>query len=542
MTAGNGGKQPGGAGEDVAFVPPPRKQATAALICVLLCMFLCAVCQTLVATILPLIVADLGGFERYTWAATSYLVAATLAYPIVGSLSDVFGRRRFLVAGIAVFLLGSLLVGASRSMEEVIAFRAIQGVGGGIVMTCCYVSIADLFAPAERGKYQGMIAAVYGVASLIGPLLGGVLADLISWKGAFLCIGLAGVPLLWLAVRTYPHSKRPTLPRKLDFPGMVLLALAVVPILSALSVGGVQYEWTAPEVIVPLIFGLVMAAVLLAIESKAELPIIPLGIFAHRAVALALLTMFLISLGLHGSVLMLPLYFQSVIGASVPASGALLVPMLIAIVVGGIVSGQMISRMNGGYRAQAMFHTGLFAAGMYLLSTIDRRTTLLVTEAYVVIAGIGIGGIVSTLSLAVQNSVPHAVVGAATSALQFFRSLGGMMGMAVLGAIMTRSFAARLDASVPDDIVGALSAEQFERLKAEPDALINPDAAESLAANLWAARSDGPKLAERLLNALESALTSALNDVFALVAILASLALFLAFFLRVPSHPRASET
>ena len=542
MTAGNSGEPPGAEAEEGVFTPPPAQQAKSALICVLLCMLLGALCQTLVATLLPLIVTDLGGFERYTWAATSYLVAATLAYPIVGSLSDVFGRRRFLIAGIAVFVLGSLLVSASRSMDEVIAFRAIQGIGGGIIMTCCYVSIADLFAPAERGKYQGLIAAVYGVASLIGPVLGGVLADLISWKGAFLCIGVAGLPLLWFTVRTYPHSKRPARSRKLDFPGMFLLALAVVPILCALSVGGVQYEWTAPEVIVPLIFGSIMAAVFRAVESRAELPIMPLAIFAHRAVAPALLAMFLVSLGLHGSVLMLPLYFQSVVGTSASSAGALLVPMLVAIVVGGIVSGQMISRMDGGYRAQAVFHTGLFAAGMYLLSTIDRRTSLLVTEAYVVIAGVGIGGVVSTLSLAVQNSVPHAVVGAATSALQFFRSLGGMMGMAILGAAMTRSFSARLDASVPDDVVGALSAERFERLRAEPDVLIDPVAAESLAASLGAARPDGPELAGRLLDALESALASALSDVFAIAAVLGSLALLLMLFLRVPRHPEAPAT
>ena len=510
VTAEERGEQPGAEAEESVFTPPPAPQAKAALICVLLCMLLAALCQTLVATLLPLIVGELGGFERYTWAATSYLVAATLAYPIVGSLSDVFGRRRFLLAGIAVFVVGSLLVGVSRSMGEVIAFRAVQGLGGGIVMTCCYVAIADLFAPAERGKYQGLIVAVYGVASLIGPVLGGVLADLISWQGAFVCIGLAGLPLLWFTVRTYPHWKRPARSGKLDFAGMILLALALVPTLSALCIGGVQYDWTAPEVMVPLVFGAIMAAAFLVVESRAELPIMPLAMFAHRTVASALLAMFLISLGLHGSVLMLPLYFQSVVGASATASGALLVPMLVAIVAGGVVSGQMISRMDGGYRAQAAFHTGLFAAGMYLLSTIDRRTSLLVTEAYVVVAGVGIGGVVSTLSLAVQNSVPHAVVGAATSALQFFRSLGGMMGMAILGVVMTRSFAARLDASVPDGVVGALSAERLERLKAEPDAL-------------------------------ESALASALTDVFALVAILASLALFLAFLLRVPSDPEAED-
>ena len=504
----------------------------AALVCVLLCMFLGALSQTLVAAILPAIVAELGGFERYTWAATSYLVAATIAYPIVGSLSDVFGRRRFLIAGTLVFVLGSLLVGVSQSMDQVIAFRAIQGIGGGIVMTCAYVSIADLFAPDERGKYQGLIVAVYGVASLVGPLLGGVLADLTSWKWAFLLLGMAGVPLLWVTARTYPEAKPSARPGRLDFPGMVLLVLAVVPVLGALSVGGVQYAWTAPEVVVPLTLGLILAGVFLVVESKAAFPIMPLGMYSHRVLALAVLAMLLMSLGLHGSVLMLPLYFQSVFGANASGAGALLVPMLLAMVLGGIVAGQMLSRMNGGYRAQALVHTSLFAVGMYLLSEVDRGTSLLVFEACAAVAGIGFGGAVSTLSLAVQNSVPHAVVGAATSALQFFRSLGGMMGMAIPGAAMTRSFASQLEASVPDGVREALSAERLERLKAEPAPLVDPDAAERLQASL------GPELAGELLDALEASLASALQGVFALVAALTALAFVVVLFLRVPADPR----
>ena len=528
--------------EEEVFVPPPRRQATAALICVLLCMFLAALCQTLVATMLPLIVADLGGFERYTWAATSYLAAATIAYPIVGSLSDAFGRRRFLVAGMAVFILGSVLIGLSASINQVIAYRAIQGVGGGMIMTCCYVSIADLFAPGERGKYQGMIAGVYGVASLIGPLLGGVLADLISWNGAFILIGLAGIPLLWFTARTYPAPKPSVRPGKLDLAGMVLLALAVAPLVSSLSIGGAQFGWAAPQVVLPLAFGLVMALVFLAVEAKAAFPIMPLKIYSYRVVCVALLAMFLMSLGLHGSVLMLSLYFQAAHGASAALSGALLIPMLIAMVAGGIVSGQMISRMNGGYRAQAVAHTGLFAGGMFLFSGIGPDTSLLISEICVVIAGVGFGGAAGALSLAVQNSVSHSIVGAATSALQFFRSLGGMMGMALLGAALTGGFALRLDASVSDSLRDRLSAGRIEQLKAEPDALVDAGAAESLRADLEALGPDGPELARQLLDSMEWALAGALNGVFALVAGLAALAFVSTLLLRVPVHSKPPET
>lgn len=528
-------------GNDGGFAAPPKRQAKAALICVVLAMSLGALSQTLVAAILPLIVADLGGFDRYTWAATSYMVAATVAFPVVGSLSDVFGRRRFLMAGMTVFILGSLLVGMSASIEQVIAFRAIQGLGGGTVMTCCYVAIADLFPPAERGKYHGLIGAVYGMASVAGPVLGGVVADLISWEWAFLLIGLAGVPLVGLIARIYPRSSRPVRRGKLDYAGMVALALAVAPLLLAISSGGVHYAWTEPEIILPLAFGLVMAAIFLVIESKAASPIMPLGIYADRVVSLALLLMFLVSLGLYGCVLFLPLMFQSVHGASATASGTLLIPMLLAMALGGVAAGQLLSRMGGGYRIQAAVHTGLMALGMYLMSTIRQDTSLLVCEIWIVIAGLGFGGAIATVSVAVQNHVPFQTVGVATSALQFCRSLGGMLGLAVLGVVLSRRFASRLDASAPDSVRAALSPAQYERLKAEPDALLDPSAAESLRTDLGASGSDGPQVAELLLDTLERALADALNDVFVLVAALTAVSFGIALFFRAPGDPAAAD-
>ena len=522
------------------FSPPPKQQAMAALTCVVLAMSLGALSQTLVATTLPLIVADLGGFDRYTWVATSYMVAATVAFPVVGSLSDAFGRRRCLVVGITVFILGSFLVGLSASIEQMIAFRTIQGLGGGTVMTCCYVALADLFPPEERGKYHGMIGAVYGVALVAGPLLGGIVADLASWEWAFLLIGIAGIPLVCLTAWIYPASNRAARSGKLDVAGMVTLALALVPILLALSSGGVHYAWTAPEIILLLTFGLIMAAIFLIIESRAASPIMPLDIYADRVVSVALLVMFLVSLGLYGCVLFLPLFFQSVQGASATASGTLLVPMLFSMALGGIITGQMLSRMGGGYQGQAVANTGLMALGMYLISTIEPDTSLLVCEVYIVIAGLGFGGAVATLSVAVQNSVPFESVGVATSALQFCRSLGGMLGLAVLGVVLSRRFASWLDASTPDSVKAALSPAQYEGLKADPDALVDPSAAEALRADLQASGPDGSELAELLLEALQQALAGALNDVFLLVAALTALSFAFALLFRVPPDAGAA--
>ena len=521
---------------DRDFVALPRRLVVLSMACVMLAMFLAALSQTVVATLLPLMVADIGGFERYTWAVTSYFVAATVAYPIVGRLSDIHGRKRSLVVGMAIFIVGSALVGISASMIQVAAFRAIQGIGGGVVMTCCYISIADLFRPEDRGKYHGLIGAAFGVASVAGPILGGVVVENLSWHWAFILIALAGVPVLALTAATYPaHRRIPENPR-LDLCGMTTLVLAVLPILFALSLGGVHYGWNTPQIIGLLAFGLVMSAVFVFIETRASAPIMPLGIYADRVVSLAVVVTLLTSLGLYGGVLFLPLFFQVVLGVSAVASGNLLVPMLLGMVGGGIISGQLLSRTGGYYRAQALAGTGLMALGMYLLSSINEPTGtgLLVSVLYTLVAGLGFGGTVATFSVAVQNTVPFAVVGAATSALQFFRSLGGMLGIAVLGAVMARSFYLRLDETIPDHVREALPPGELNALRNRPTALDDRFTTESLTSHIAETRSDGHALAEILRDSSISALAGSLNDVFSIIAAVTALSFVCAFFFRVP--------
>ncbi len=276
-----------GASADQDFVAPPPRLVMPAMICVMLAMFLAALSQTVVATTLPLMVVDLGGFERYTWAVTSYIVAATVIAPIAGRLSDIHGRKRFLIVGMAVFIAGSWLVGVSTSMTQVVAFRILQGIGGGVVMTCCYVSIADLFRPEDRGKYHGLLGAAFGVASVAGPVLGGLVAERLSWQWAFILIALAGIPILALIAKNYPARGRAAKTPRLDLPGMVALALAVVPLLLALSLGGVRYGWDTPQIIGLLAFGLAMSGLFVVLETKASVPVMPLGIYADRVVGVA---------------------------------------------------------------------------------------------------------------------------------------------------------------------------------------------------------------------------------------------------------------
>ena len=319
----------------------------AALVCVGLAMFLAALAQTVVASIVPLIVADLGGFDRYTWPSSSYLVAATVAYPIVGRLSDIYGRRAFLIAGIALFIAGSALVGFSGSMNQVIGFRALQGLGGGAVMTCCYVSIADLFPPEDRGKFHGVLGALYALATVVGPVMGVFVAEWLSWQYSFLFIALAGLPVLLLTARRFPRPR--ALPRQwdLDYPGMAALALAVTAVVVALSSAEVSHAWYAPQVAGLLAFGLAMAALFVAVESRARSPIMPLGIYRNPAVAVAVVVTLLTSVGLHALVLFLPLYFQLALGVSATQAGTMLMPMLLGIVLGAIVAGQLLSRAGG---------------------------------------------------------------------------------------------------------------------------------------------------------------------------------------------------
>ena len=561
--SGNGGHADGSRGsEDVIeagqaaaaeagdFAPPPRRQVALSMACVGLAMFLAALSQTVVASIMTSIVADLGGFDRYTWPATSYLVAATVAYPIVGRLSDIYGRRMFLIAGIATFIVGSALVGVSGSMNQVIGFRALQGIGGGVVMTCSYVSIADLYRPEDRGKFLGVLGAVYAVATVVGPVMGAFVADWLSWHWVFLFIALAGVPVLALTGRIYPRANSLSLRPGLDYPGMAALVLAVVPVALALSSVGVLYPWDAPLGIGLLAFGLAMAALFVVIESRSRSPIMPLEIYRHRAVVVAVIVTLLTSVSLHGFVLFLPLYFQVALGVSVTQAGTMLAPMLLGMVVGAILAGQLLSRTGGHYRIQGLVSTALMAAGMYLFSTLSdgggfaEGSPVLFSQIYLIVTALGFGGVVATLSVVVQNAVPFRNVGVATAALQFCRSLGGMIGLAATGAVMVQSFRSGTRTMVPENVRAALPEGLLDSVREDPRALLDPATTQSLKETVAGTGSGDAAVADHLLNSLRLALTEAMGDVFTMLWIAVALSFAVALFLSVrpdTNHRSASN-
>jgi EmrB/QacA subfamily drug resistance transporter len=402
-------------------------------------MFLAALDQTIVSTALPTIVGDLGGLEHLSWVVTAYLVASTASTPLYGKLGDTLGRKPVFQAAIVIFLTGSLLSGAAQSLDQLIVFRALQGAGAGGLMVGAQSIIGDIVPPRERGRYMGFIGGVFAVSSVAGPLLGGFFVDNLSWRWVFYVnLPLGILALVVVATRLHlPHSRDARKP--VDWLGFALLTGAVGSLILMASWGGSQYGWGSPTII-----GLGAAAVTLAIafffrERSAADPLIPPRLFSSRVFDVANATGFIVGLGMFGALTFLPLYLQVVRGATPTNSGLLMIPLMGGLLTASILSGRWISA-HGRYRAFPIAGTAILTVGMALLTTLDAGTSKLVSSVFMVIIGIGIGLVMQVLVLVVQNDAPPGDMGVATSTAQFFRSIGGSVGVAIFGAI----FASRL--------------------------------------------------------------------------------------------------
>ena len=492
----------------------------------MLALFVASLDQTVVGTAIPRIVADLGGFDRFTWITSAYIVASTTAVPIVGRLSDLYGRKVFYIGGIVVFLVGSVLSGFSQSMNQLIAFRAIQGLGGGTMMALAFVTVGDLFPPADRGKYQGFVAAVFGLSSVIGPTLGGVITDTLSWNWIFFINLPIGIPVAILFVLFFPSGRQNVASRRLDVVGMSLLVLSVSSLLVALSWGGVQYAWASVQVVGLLIVAVASTAMFVFVELRIVNPIMPMGIYRDRVVGLSLIAVFCTGFGMFGGIMFIPLFFQGVLGASATSSGSFLTPMMLGMVFGATISGQTLSRLGGHYRTQGLVGLGIMATGMFLLSGMTATTSFGQAVVYLVITGFGIGTTFPTFTIAVQNAVPYSQLGVVTAANQFYRSIGGALGLAILGSIMARRFADGLDARISPDLRESVPVETLAGISNNPQALVNPDALEELR------ESVSPEIADQLLDVLRSSLATAIGDLFLIAMATALVALVATAFLK----------
>ena len=499
----------------------------------MLALFLAALDQTIVATALPSIVLDLGGFDRLTWITMAYLVASTTSVPIAGRLSDMYGRKWFFVIGIVIFLVGSVLAGLSQSMGQLIAFRALQGIGGGVMMANAFTTIADIFPPKERGKYMGFMTGVFGVAAILGPLLGGLITDGLSWHWIFYVNVPIAIPVLYLFIKYFPDVHVPRGKHKIDYPGMLLLIAGVVPLLIGLAWADVEYAWGSPQVLSALIFGGVMLVVLVWWETKAEEPIIPLQMFKNRIIAVSLFVTFLTGFAMFGAIIFIPLYFQAVLGASASASGTFLTPMMLGMVFGATISGQAMSRLGGHYRRQGVLGLIVMLAGAGFLSQIDSSTSRLAATGMIVLFGFGMGTTFPLYTIAIQNTVPRHMMGIATSSSQFFRSIGGTIGLAIFGSFMVSRYTDGLKDAFTGEAARAYDAGLLTSVAENPQALIDPKALVELEMTLANSIDGGGDLVGEVLNGLQASLAEAISNVFLFVFVILVIALIATTQLKV---------
>ena len=446
-------------------LPPRRKLAI--LGAILLTMFLASLDQTVVGTALPRIVTDLNGASLYAWVVSSYLLSSTVTVPIYGKFSDVFGRKVMLIIGVCLFLAGSWLSGASQNMAELVAFRAVQGLGAGALFPIVMAIIGDLYSPRERGRFQGLFGAVFALSFIVGPFIGGWITDHISWHWVFYVnvpFGVASLAVLATVLPSAPHRQASI--RELDYLGIVLFTAGVVPFMLGLTnkgnvnSSGQLASWTDPDVGGLIVIGLVILMVFLFAESRAKEPIIPLDLFRQRDYAVSMAAVFAFGIAMFAAVIFMPRFYQTVRGISATASGYYIWPLLVGLMGGSIGTGILISRL-GRYKWIMTAGAVVMLIGGFLMTHLTAGVLDWELWTWMLILGLGIGPAMAGFTVVVQNSVSPNRLGVATSTLTFLRQIGASVGLAAAGTIFSSSFAGRLpttlyEAGVPQPLISQL--------------------------------------------------------------------------------------
>lgn len=412
-------------------------------------LFLAAIDTTIVATALPSMVGDLGGVDQLSWVVVAYLLTSTASTPLWGKLSDLYGRKPMFQATIVVFIVGSVVAGAAQTMNQLIAFRALQGIGGGGLFAVTFAIIGDIVPPRQRGRYFGYFTAVFAGAGIIGPLVGGFFVDNASWRWIFyinLPIGIVALMTTALALRIEPQRRA----AQVDYLGALFLVGSVVAVTLVTFWGRSEYAWTSATILLLSAGGAVLAIAFVLWEQRVEEPILPMRLFANKVVRVTLTLSFLGGTALYAGTVFLPVYLQGVVGVSATSSGLLLSPMMLGVSVGSVATGRITTR-TGRYKLWVVLGFALLSANLGYLSTIDTGTTRLAIGTAMVVQGLAIGAMMPVFTTATQNAVEPADIGSGTSAVQFTRSLGGSLGVAMFGA----AFAARLTDRLTDIGAGA---------------------------------------------------------------------------------------
>ncbi len=517
-----------------------KTQKIFVMIGVMLAMLLAALDQTIVATAMPRIVQDLNGLEHLSWVITAYLLASTVIVPIYGKLSDIYGRKYFILGAIIVFLIGSVLSGLSQNMLQLIIFRAIQGLGGGAIFANAFATIGDLFPPAERGRWQGLFGAVFGLASVIGPTLGGWLTDNISWRWNFFINIPVGILALLVVGFLMPKIVPDIKNRSIDFLGSLFLSVGLIALLLGLVWGGNQYTWTSWQEVGLFVTAAVSLVLFGIIETRVKEPILPLTLFKNPIFSASMIIVFLTGIAMFGAILYVPLFAQLVLGVSATNSGTILTPLMLSMVFSSIVTGQVISR-TGKYKWLSIFGIGIGTVAMYFLSRMTVQTSQMQLLVRMIATGAGLGITFPIFTLAVQNAFDHSKLGVATASTQLFRSIGGTVGTAVLGGVLNNSLASKL---------GNLSSDPFVHMIAQfnPQFQVNHIDANKLQGLLTgpARRQIEMKLSQlpvpmqsqasvafgEFVNKTKDAFASSITEVFFIATVVMGLAFFASFLLK----------
>ena len=506
-----------------ADLSPRAKQGI--VVAIMLALFLGALDQTIVGTALPRIITELNGASLYTWVVTIYLLASTVTVPIYGKLSDMYGRKPLLLIGVGLFLVGSALAGLSQNIEQLIIFRGIQGLGAGALFPIALATIGDLFSAQERGRYQGLFGAVFGLSSLVGPALGGFLTDTLSWHWIFYVNLPIGIFAMAIITRELPTIKGRA-NQKIDFLGAITFAAGIIPVLIGLT--NVQSNaFGTPEVAGLISLGLVILGGFLFVEAKAAEPIIPLELFRNRTFAAAAAATFFASFGFFSSIIFLPRYFQSVLGESATSSGYATLPLLLGVIISSVSAGQIVAR-RGRYKRLILGAILLVAAGSLLLTNLQADTNPWVLRGWMFLAGLGVGPTLSVFTIVVQNAVPFRFLGAATSNLTFFRQVGGSVGLAIVGSYfggqLATTIPARLAAVIPPELAAGFSGGSVDLSKLTNVGDLGPTILASLPETVR-------PMVEPLIPAIVLAIKAGIADAIGSIFWLALVASLLAFVL-----------
>ncbi|HWO93988.1 MAG TPA: MDR family MFS transporter, partial [Dehalococcoidia bacterium] len=451
----------------------PARQKVVIMAGVLLGLFFSSMNQTVVSTAMPRIIASLGGIDLYSWVFTSFMLTSTTTIPIFGKLSDIYGRKPLYLGGMVVFSIGSVLAGLSQDMTQLIVFRAIQGLGSGGMMAISFTIIGDIFSPAERGKWQGLNSSVFGLSSVIGPLIGGYITDNLSWNWVFyvnLPFGALAFAVIWFGL---PWQRNPV-KRPVDYFGVMALVGGLVPMLLAFVWGGTEYAWSSPTILGLLAGSASMLIVFVIVEHRAEEPIMPLFLFRHRMFTVSVLATFVAGIAMFATITYMPLFIQGVNSESATRSGIVMMPLMVSMMTASTLTGQIMSR-TGKYLIPALVGTVIMGFGIFLASQMDVNSSNGEAMRNMVIIGLGLGPTMPVFIIAVQNAMPYRYMGVVTSNVQFFRQIGGTMGVAIMGSVLNNRISTELDTRLPTEVQEQGSSELLGRLE-NPQVLLDDSA------------------------------------------------------------------